>query len=661
MSFLDQAGLSYFYTKIKEKFVRSVNSIVPDASGNIAITNVATADNLTSPDEQTSYGTYIYRTSGGDVSLASGEARLLYIEGNMEISGRQQEIISISATNGLIASVDAATWRASAYGSASGTYNFTYTASTGTWSPLLGTYGVSVTGVHGSTVSASVSGALTSATVNKATWETNITTTGTYIFVYDGEKWTLNSTEVILSNYGIAITGTPEENDTVTVSYSAATPNSSITVNYTKGNLGTISIPKPTSFSATGFNQYNPSTMTLNNMTISNGYITSTQDTSYVCYCKAVGGVTNGYVAYSSGGYITDIGWCAEIPQETSEVIQTNKNVTSTVASIPFDEDGYVVVAVSNTSDICIHPKWSGVADENYEAYTTPSTITFPTNGTLNGSTVTLPLASYGMPAIGNVADRLDLDGGKYIKRIGRYSYSAANLEIVQAMDVPYEYDSNYIYYVLDTPVIYTITTSPVYIVNDWGTEEFIGTTVPVVAQTLYGQNLRDKLRNDVEAKKLSFYDVPVGSYIASATTTSSNISNIAINQTLWSSQITAGGTYVFIYNGSSWALNTTTVDLEDYGITFSGTAANSDTITVIYSFSAGFVADTTYANFGYKKALTLSGVTSTMIPEVIFNTTQAMAGVYAPTVDSYNGGIYLYATEVPIDVFTIPVIICWR
>jgi len=97
-------------------------------------------------------------------------------------------------------------------------------------------------------------------------------------------------------------------------------------------------------------------------------------------------------------------------------------------------------------------------------------------------------------------------------------------------MDVPYEYDSNYIYYVLDTPVIYTITTSPVYIVNDWGTEEFIGTTVPVVAQTLYGQNLRDKLRNDVEAKKLSFYDVPVGSYIASATTTSSNISNIAIN-----------------------------------------------------------------------------------------------------------------------------------
>jgi len=37
------------------------------------------------------------------------------------------------------------------------------------------------------------------------------------------------------------------------------------------------------------------------------------------------------------------------------------------------------------------------------------------------------------------------------------------------------------------------------------------------------------------------------------------------------------------------------------------------------------------------------------------------MAGVYAPTVDSYNGGIYLYATEVPIDIFTIPVIICWR
>ena len=74
MSFLDENGLAYFYGKLKEKFIQSVNSQTPDASGNVNITNVATADNLTSPDAQASYGTFIYRTSGGNASLSSGEA-----------------------------------------------------------------------------------------------------------------------------------------------------------------------------------------------------------------------------------------------------------------------------------------------------------------------------------------------------------------------------------------------------------------------------------------------------------------------------------------------------------------------------------------------------------------------------------------------------------
>lgn len=660
MSFLDQTGLAYFYSKLKEKFVRSINSITPDSTGNVAITNVPTADNLTSPDEQTSYGTYIYRTSGGDVSLSSGEAQLLYIEGNMEISGRQEEELNATATNGIIITINKPVWRASTYGATSGTYNFTYTASNRSWSPNIADYGLTASGIVLSSVSASVSGAITNATVNKTTWETQIINTGIYNFIYDGTNWNLNNSQINLATYGITVTGTPAENDVITVTYTAATPNSTATVEYVKGELGTISIPKPTAFSATGFNQCNPTTMVLNNCTIANGYITS-ETGKYICYCKAVGGVTNGYVAYSSGGYITDIGWCASLPQESTAVSTTNKQVTSTVASIPFSQNGYVVVVVTDVSDICIHPKWSGVADIEYEAYIAPSVITFPTTGMLDGSTVTLPLASYGMPAVGTIADRLDLDGGKYIKHIGRYAYSASNLETVQAMGVPYEYDNNYIYYVLSTPVVYTITTSPIYTVNDWGTEEFIGTTVPVIAQTLYGQNLRDKLRNDVELKKLSFYDVPVGTYIASATTTGVNITNIIVNQTLWASQITTAGTYVFTYDGTDWNLNNTSVYLDDYGITFSGTAVNSDTITVTYNYSAGFVVDTTYTDFGYKKALALSGVTNTMIPEIIFNLTQATSGIYAPIVESYNGGVYLYASEIPTDIFTIPVIICWR
>jgi hypothetical protein len=150
--------------------------------------------------------------------------------------------------------------------------------------------------------------------------------------------------------------------------------------------------------------------MTLNNMTISNGHIVSTSDTSYVCYCRAVGGVTNGYVAYSADGHIQNIGWCADLPQETSAVVTTGQNVTATVASISFARDGYVVVVVDDISDICIHPKWSGREDRTYEAYAEPSVITFPTTGTIDSTTRQLPLATYGMPAVDGVADKLDLE-----------------------------------------------------------------------------------------------------------------------------------------------------------------------------------------------------------------------------------------------------------
>jgi len=92
-----------------------------------------------------------------------------------------------------------------------------------------------------------------------------------------------------------------------------------------------------------------------------------------VCYCRAKGGVTNGYVAYSSGGYIVDIGWCADVPALGSDVVSTGASVTNELASIPFDDDGYVIVVANSMTDLCIHPKWSGAADNDYAAYVEPS------------------------------------------------------------------------------------------------------------------------------------------------------------------------------------------------------------------------------------------------------------------------------------------------
>ena len=73
------------------------------------------------------------------------------------------------------------------------------------------------------------------------------------------------------------------------------------------------------------------------------------------------------------------------------------------------------------------------------------------------------------------------------------------------------------------------------------------------------------------------------------------------------------------------------------------------------------FVDDTTYEAYPYRAKIQLSGVTSTMIPEVIFGVADAMSGMFAPAAESYNGGIYIYATGQPEANITIPTILLWK
>ena len=76
---------------------------------------------------------------------------------------------------------------------------------------------------------------------------------------------------------------------------------------------------------------------------------------------------------------------------------------------------------------------------------------------------------------------------------------------------------------------------------------------------------------------------------------------------------------------------------------------------------ASAFVADSTYEDYGFRASVALSGVTSTMIPEVVFSLVDAVSGIFAPIAESYNGGVYLYASDVPESDITIPVIICWK
>lgn len=77
----------------------------------------------------------------------------------------------------------------------------------------------------------------------------------------------------------------------------------------------------------------------------------------------------------------------------------------------------------------------------------------------------------------------------------------------------------------------------------------------------------------------------------------------------------------------------------------------------------SSFVEDATYEEQGYKfrAAVALDGVIESMIPEVIFGIADAVGGVFAPVAKSYNGGVYLYASDVPESDITIPTIIAWR
>lgn len=77
--------------------------------------------------------------------------------------------------------------------------------------------------------------------------------------------------------------------------------------------------------------------------------------------------------------------------------------------------------------------------------------------------------------------------------------------------------------------------------------------------------------------------------------------------------------------------------------------------------FPSEFTTDATYEDYPYRASVSLSGVISTMIPEVIFNLFDVISGNFAPISESYNGGVYLYATDRPEENTVIPTIILWK
>ncbi|MBQ1776825.1 MAG: hypothetical protein IIZ93_01575 [Acidaminococcaceae bacterium] len=281
-----------------------------------------------------------------------------------------------------------------------------------------------------------------SASIDRDTFVEEVTSSQTITLTYT-DDWSADP-----ATYGITVTGTPAAGD-------------QIVVVYVKLNRGTITTATPTSFVSTGWNLYNHAV----------GYA------RVVDYSEEYGFMIEG--TYTSLKFSETL---------TGEQV----TITPTDGYFTVPSDGYLFVTGGNSTDTAIWMTWSDWTDEAnggvFAAYT-------QTEIDLSGVMVDFP---YGLMKVGNVADEINLNTAKAYSRINRLAYTDSNLADVIASGMPYDTDTSYIYVVRVEPVVYTISLDGEYSTNDHGMELFLGTTVPLTASSLYGNDLKGKLRRDV-------------------------------------------------------------------------------------------------------------------------------------------------------------------
>ena len=285
-----------------------------------------------------------------------------------------------------------------------------------------------------------VEGSTITATIDRDTFVAYVPASGTITLIYT-TAWSADPVD-----YGITVSGDPATGDTITVVY-------------VKEERGTITTATPATFTSTGWNLYN-------------------NDTGYarvIAYSTQYG--------YKLGGTYNLIEFAETISGERSAI-----SVIDGYFNVP--SDGFVFVNGGDATTY-IYATWSDWTDGYDGAFQTYRASTIDL-------TEAMLLFPYGLCAIGDVHDEINPNVARAIRRIDRTAYTETNLETIIASGVPYIYDTNYIYFVLETPVTDSIDVDGAYIVSDHGIEFYTGTTVPVYTETLYGENLKDKLRTDV-------------------------------------------------------------------------------------------------------------------------------------------------------------------
>ena len=281
------------------------------------------------------------------------------------------------------------------------------------------------------------------ATINKAAFLQAVSSnSGTMLFTF-ATSWDTDP-----ASYGITVDGTPIAGDEITVTYN-------------KGNRGTIATANPSAFVSTGWNLYN-----------------NTAGYARVCdYSDEYGYMIDG--SYTSLAFAETLGG--------SRTPITPINGYFTVPS-----NGYVFVEGGNATDTAIWTTWSDWTEQPNGGVFEPYS---QTSIDLSGIMVNFP---NGLMRVGNIFDEINFNTGKAYSRVQRLEYNQTNLDNVISLGLSYDTDTGYIYAAKQTADSFDITISGAYTVNGHGTEFFNGTSVAVTASSLYGQDLKDKLKRNV-------------------------------------------------------------------------------------------------------------------------------------------------------------------
>ena len=301
------------------------------------------------------------------------------------------------------------------------------------------------TGYTAESIEPMVSGDFT-VSIDRADFTASATASGTYTFNYTS-SWSPD-----ISSYGITVTGTPENGD-------------SITVTYVKEVRGTVVPTDPQTFVSTGWNLYDRT----------NGYA------RVVKYSQTYG--------FRVGGTFTAISFSPTVSGSQTQLTVTNRQF-----SLPADAtDGYIFVTGANATTE-IYMTWSdwtsqanGGVHENY------------TQNVMNLSGIMSGAFPHGLLAVGDVKDEISFANRKTYSRIEWLAYTEENREYARNSGRAYEVDENAIFLVRVSTVETTLAEGMgQYSANGHGIEFFTGTTVAPEAHIVYSNDLKNKLERDV-------------------------------------------------------------------------------------------------------------------------------------------------------------------